>query len=753
MRVNSVQMNRVVITSLMCMLLSCSQKKIDTVQETKTEVQELEALLSEMTLKEKVGQMTQLNIDLISKGEVYDLQEPHEVDIEKLRKAVVEYGAGSILNVGGHAYSLAHWNEIISAIQEMAIEETRLSIPVLYGIDAIHGANYILEGTLFPQQLAQAATFNPALVEQAASIAAYETKASGIPWAFSPVLDLGRQPLWSRFFETYGEDVLVAKKMGEAAVKGYQGDDASDPEKLAACLKHFVGYSTSASGKDRTPVYVHERQLREFYLPSFQAAIDAGALSVMINSGELNGVPVHVDKDILVDLLRDEMGFDGVAVSDWEDIIKLNILHMVAPTLKDAVAMAINAGVDMSMVPNDYEFSDLLVECVEEGKVSMERIDEAVLRILNMKKRLGLFENPMPHTTYTYDKVGSKDFEDASYQAACEAITLLKNDDCILPIPKDKTLLVTGKGADSHIYLNGAWSRTWQGTDPELDDNADFTILESLQANFKNVIHADGSPDAATVAKADYVVVCIAETPSTEKPGDIDDLTFDREQLDMVKQVSAMGKDLILVLLENRPRVISEIEPLCKAVIMGYHPGDEGGRAIADIVAGKVNPSGRLPFTYPRHVNALTTYDHKLTEQLGREYAMDAFNPQWEFGKGLSFSDFEYSNLQLSTDTLTGSGELKISVDVHNPSGMDGKETVLLFIADKYASITPSVKRLRAFDKKNIKAGSTETFHFSIAAGDIAFVGKDNKWITEEGEFQVMVSRLEDSFNYKNIKE
>jgi len=733
-------------------ITSCSQKKIKTVQDTKTEVQELEALLSEMTLKEKVGQMTQLNIDLISKGELYDLQEPHEIDIDKLRKAVVEYGAGSILNVGGHAYSLAHWNEIISAIQEMAMEETRLSIPVLYGIDAIHGANYILEGTLFPQQLAQAATFNPALVEQAASIAAYETKASGIPWAFSPVLDLGRQPLWSRFFETYGEDVLVAKKMGEAAVKGYQGIDASHPEKLAACLKHFVGYSTSASGKDRTPVYVHERQLREYYLPSFQAAIDAGALSVMINSGELNGIPVHIDKDILVDLLRNEMGFDGVAVSDWEDIIKLNILHMVAPTLKDAVAMAINAGVDMSMVPNDYEFSDLLLECVEDGMVPMERIDEAVMRILKMKQRLGLFDNPMPHKTHSYDKVGSKEFEDVSYQAACEAVTLLKNEDKVLPLSTEETILVMGKGANSHIYLNGAWSRTWQGTDPDFDDNADFTILESLEKNFDKVVHVEEYADLATVAKVDHVVICIAETPSTEKPGDIDDLTFDRDQLDLVKKVSAMGKEITLVLLVNRPRIINEIEPLCKAVILGYHPGDEGGRAIADIIAGKVNPSGRLPFTYPMFVNALNTYDHKLTEQLGKEYAMDAFNPQWEFGDGLSYSGFEYSNLKLSTDTLYGSDELRVTVDVHNPSPLDGKETVLVFIADKYASVTPSVKRLRAFSKKNIKAGNSESFHFSVTSKDLAFVGKSNQWITEDGEFTVMIAGLEDSFNYQKVK-
>lgn len=723
-------------------------------QDVKTEIQELSTLLEQMTTKEKVGQMTQLNIDLISKGELYALEEPHGIDTEKLRKAVVEYGAGSILNVGGHSYSLEHWHEIISAIQEMALHETRLSVPVLYGIDAIHGANYIDEGTMFPHQLAQAATFNPQLVKEGAEIAAYETKASGIPWAFSPVLDLGRQPLWSRFFETYGEDVLVGQRMAEAAIKGYQGEDPSHPEKLAACMKHFVGYSTSAAGRDRTPVYVHERQLREYYLPTFRSAMDAGALSIMINSGELNGLPVHADKDIITGLLREEMGFEGVAVSDWEDIIKLNILHKVAPTLKEAVAMAVNAGVDMSMVPNDYEFSDLLLECVEEGLVPMERIDESVMRILVMKQQLGLFENPMPHTTYNYDKVGSSEFEEASYRAACEAITLVKNEDNALPLATDKKLLVLGKGADSHIYLNGAWSRTWQGTDPELDDNSDFTILESLQANYSNVVYvAEGLPDAETIAGVDRVVVCIAETPSTEKPGDIDDLTFDRDQLDYVKAIAERGKEITLVVLSNRPRIINEIEPLCKSILLGYHPGDEGGRAIADIIAGKVNPSGKLPFTYPRFVNNLGTYDHKLTEQLGVTYEMDAFKPQWHFGTGLSYSGFEYSNLQLSSETLNDNESLEISVDVHNPSAMDGKEAVLLFIADRFASVTPSVKRLRGFDKKLVKAGTTETFTFSISATDLAFVGKDHTWITEEGDFDVTIEALEVSFNYQKTKE
>lgn len=717
---------------------------------------DLKELLAEMTLKEKVGQMTQLNLDVISVGEIYNLKEPHELDPEKLKKALVDYGVGSILNVGGHAYSLEHWREIIGQIQDVAMNDSRLKVPVLYGIDAIHGANYLLEGTLFPQQLAQAATFNPGLVKKAAEITAYETKASGIPWNFSPVLDLGRQPLWSRFFETYGEDVFLAKTMGIASIEGYQGQNPSNPESLAACMKHFLGYSIPWTGRDRTPVYLHDRQLREYFLPTFEEAIKTGALSVMINSGELNGIAVHGDKDILTGLLRDELGFDGVAVTDWEDIMKLNNIHNVAPTLKDAVAMAVNAGIDMSMVPNDYRFSDLLVELVEEGTVSMERIDESVMRVLLMKKRLGLFENPVPFRTHEYPKVGSKEFDEVSYATACEAITLLKNAENTLPIKADEKVLLIGKGANTHIHLNGAWSRTWQGTDAKWDDTEKLTVLEAMEERFKKLDHVkvdtekprNQRAEMRKAEKANHIVICLAEKPSTEKMGDIGSLAFDEDQINQVKNMAVTGKKITLVLMENRPRIVSEIEPFCHAIIMAYQLGDEGGRAIADVIAGEVNPSGKLPFTYPRHTNALLTYDHKYTEKLDPSFGMNAFNPQWEFGTGLSYSTFAYGEPQLSADTLKGDQTLTIKVPVENTSARDGKEAVLVFVSDRFASVTPSVKRLRAFDKKNIGAGVSETYEFTLSAKDLAFVAKDLSWATEEGWFDVSIGDKKASFYY-----
>ena len=728
---------------------SCKTNSESTPMTITSEHPMLQELLDQMTLREKVGQMTQLNLDVISVGEIYQLQEPHEIDKDKLRTAIVEYGAGSILNVGGHAYSLKHWREIISSIQEVAMNETRLKIPVLYGIDAIHGANYLQEGTLFPQQLAQAATFNPDLARKAAVVSAYETKASGIPWTFSPVLDLGRQPLWTRLFETFGEDVLLAERMGVAATEGYQGEDPSHPEHLASCMKHFFAYSAPYTGRDRTPAYLHERQLREYYIPTFQAAIDAGSLSLMINSGELNGIPVHADEWVLKTLLREELGFDGVAVTDWEDIIKLRDNHRVAPTLKDAVALAVNAGVDMSMVPNDYDFSNLLVELVEEGRVPMRRIDESVMRILLMKKRLGLFENPVPFANYEYDKVGCEEFEQLSYEAACEAITLLENNG-VLPFKGDEKVLMMGRAADSTIYLNGPWSRTWQGTDPKWDSNTENTIFQGMKNNFENLDIAPDGLDPNRITLNTHLVICLGETPSTEKPGDIDDLSLERDQIELVREAAKWGRKIVVVLCENRPRVINEIVPLCDAIIMAYYPGDQGGKAVADVIAGKVNPSGRLPITYPRFVNTIVPYDHKHTDKFDQQYGEEAFNPQWEFGHGMSYSDFGYSNLQLSAESLVGDGSITISVDVTNRSDIDGKETVLLFIADRFASVTPSVKRLRGFDKKMVSAGHTVTYSFTITKDDLAFVGIQNNWITEEGWFDISMGGLTAEFYYSH---
>ena len=713
---------------------------------------DIDALLSKMTIEEKVGQMTQLNLDVVCEGGIYNLVEPHHIEPAKLHKALVDYHVGSILNCGGHAYGLDQWHTIINTIQQVATTETRLKIPVIYGIDAIHGANYTLGSTLFPQPLAQAASWNTAMVKRGGEITAYEVRATGIPWNFSPVLDLGRDPRWSRLFETYGEDVLLATAMGLATIEGYQGNNLADAYHVAACMKHFLGYSMPRTGKDRTPVYIDEIQLREYFLPTFQAAINAGAATVMINSGELNGIPVHADKKILTDLLRSELGFKGVAVTDWEDIMKLNNIHMVAPTLKDAVYMAIDAGIDMCMVPNDYDFTILLTELVKEGKISEARLDVSVKRILELKKQLGLFEQPFTPANTDYKKFGSTEFARAAQNMAEESITLLKNNNQVLPIQQSAKILVTGPAANSMTYLNGAWTRTWQGTDTIWNDQSKYTIREAFNPATTTFIASDNMSDAdvrekmfAAAKASDVIIICLGEKPSTEKVGDIDALTMPDNQQQLVGLLKSTGKPVVLVLVENRPLIVNDIEPLCDAIVLAYEPGDYGGLALANIIYGKVNPSGKLPFTYPRHEASLLWYDHKHTETLDQAFGRKAFNPQWEFGYGLSYTTFQYSNLTISNDTLS-TGNLQISVDVTNTGTITGKEVVQLYIADRYASITPSVKRLRGFEKVEIKPGATHIVTFTISAKDLAFVGRDEKWISEAGWFDIMLGSEKSSF-------
>ncbi|MBL0279777.1 MAG: glycoside hydrolase family 3 C-terminal domain-containing protein [Bacteroidetes bacterium] len=713
---------------------------------------DIDALLSKMTIEEKVGQMTQLNLDVVCEGGIYNLVEPHHIEPAKLHKALVDYHVGSILNCGGHAYGLDQWHTIINTIQQVATTETRLKIPVIYGIDAIHGANYTLGSTLFPQPLAQAASWNTDMVKRGGEITAYEVRATGIPWNFSPVLDLGRDPRWSRLFETYGEDVLLATEMGLATIEGYQGNNLADAYHVAACMKHFLGYSMPRTGKDRTPVYIDEIQLREYFLPTFQAAINAGAATVMINSGELNGIPVHADKKILTDLLRSELGFKGVAVTDWEDIMKLNNIHMVAPTLKDAVYMAIDAGIDMCMVPNDYDFTILLTELVKEGKISEARLDVSVKRILELKKQLGLFEQPFTPANTDYKKFGSTEFARAAQNMAEESITLLKNNNQVLPIQQSAKILVTGPAANSMTYLNGAWTRTWQGTDTIWNDQSKYTIREAFNPATTTFIASDNMSDTdvrekmfAAAKASDVIIICLGEKPSTEKVGDIDALTMPDNQQQLVGLLKSTGKPVVLVLVENRPLIVNDIEPLCDAIVLAYEPGDYGGLALANIIYGKVNPSGKLPFTYPRHEASLLWYDHKHTETLDQTFGRKAFNPQWEFGYGLSYTTFQYSNLKISNDTLS-TGNLQISVDVTNTGTTTGKEVVQLYIADRYASITPSVKRLRGFEKVEIKPGTTHIVSFTISAKDLAFVGRDEKWISEAGWFDIMLGSEKSSF-------
>jgi len=751
----------------LCFLYSCESSNDSTINTINTSTinnpsifdygTDIENLISNMSIEEKVGQMTQINIDVVSKGEVFNLEKPHELDTVKLDSAINHYFVGSFLNVGGHTYTRQHWKKIISTIQQKAITEGN-GIPIIYGIDAIHGVNYTVDATLFPQQLGQAATWNPKLVESGAGVAAYECRASGIPWNFSPVLDLGRQPLWSRFFETYGEDVFLAKSMTEAVIKGYQGDDASDSYKVAACLKHFLGYSMPLSGKDRTPAWIPERQLREYFLPTFQKAIELNALTIMINSGEINGIPVHVNYDILTLLLRKEMGFKGLVITDWEDIIKLYRDHKIAKNMDEAVKMSIMAGVDVSMTPNDYSFNRALIGLVKRGEITEERLDESCRRILWVKKKLGLLSNPIPDFDI-YEDFASRKHKELAQKTAEESITLLKNEKGALPLSKNSNILVCGPAANSLNILNGAWTHTWQGLDTNYNTKGCLTIYEAIKemveidvniAEGAKLYENKGINSIISQAKsADVVIVCLGEEPSTEKPGDIEDLNLPQAQKDLVKELSKLNKIIIMVQVFNRPLIVRDIEPLVDAVVNCYQPGDYGAKALANILFGNVNPSGKLPFTYPRYSGSLIPYDHKHTEKLDKSFGNNAFNPQWEFGFGLSYTFFDYTNLHLNQSSYGTSDTIEATVDITNSGKINGKEVIQVYVSDLVASITPSVKRLRGFSKIELKAGETKTVTLKIPIHELAFVGKDNNWTTELGDFQLSIDTLNTSFSLK----
>ncbi len=691
--------------------------------------------------------MTQLNLDVVCEGEIYKLVEPHHIQQDKLEKAILNYHVGSILNCGGHAYPLAQWHEIIGSIQKMATTESRLKIPVLYGIDAIHGANYVSGSTLFPQQLAQAATFNPSLTEEGGRITAYETRAAGIPWNFSPVLDVGRNKNWSRFFETFGEDPYVCSVFGSALVRGYQGGNGSivDDQHVAACMKHFLGYSGTRTGFDRTPAIISDIELREIYRPSFQAAIDAGALTVMINSGEINGIPVHANSEILIDLLRTEMGFKGLAVTDWEDIIKLVKNHRVAADLKEATYLAVMAGIDMCMVPNDYDFTKYLIELVKEGRISEKRLDVSVRRILETKNKLGLFQNALPPNIAAFPEFASEGHKTAALHTAEESITLLENKSNILPLKKDAKIFVTGPAANSMTMLNGAWTRTWQGTDAQFDDATKNTIYEALLSKNENVVFEEGcglekmlgADEAIEKARnSDVIVVCVGELPSTELPGNIYDLELPQAQQDYVKRLKLTGKPVVLVLVENRPRIVRDIVDGCSAVVMAYQPGDFGGDALANILFGDVNPSGKLPFTYPKYQVGTSTYDHKYTETFDKNFGNNAFQPQWEFGHGLSYSTIAYSNLSVSCED-----EITVKVNVQNKSERAAKESVLLFVTDEVASITPAVRKLKVFQKIELAPNEMKEVIFVLNKKDFEFIGADAEPTFEAGFFQITIDQ------------
>lgn len=740
-------------------------------QEDKLTNQKVQALIAKMTLEEKVGQMAQITLDVITKGkDRFTSDEPVVLDKAAMDKAFGVYKIGSVLNTANNrARTPEVWYNIISGIQKAS--RSKLNIPVIYGIDAIHGATYTAGATMFPQQIGQAASRNVELVKKAAQITAYETRASGIPWNFSPVLDLGPDPRFPRIWETFGEDVHLTTALGIASIKGYEGDDndINNPFHVASCLKHFLGYQVALSGKDRTPAYISEQALREYHLPAFKAAIDAGAHTIMINSGLINSIPVHANYNLLTKLLREELGFKGLVVTDWGDIENLHTRDKIAKSHKEAIMLAINAGIDMSMIAYQYEtFCDNLIALVKEGKVKQSRVDEAVSRILVLKYKLGLFENPVTHYK-NYPKFGSKEFEQAAYQAAAESITLLKNNNNTLPLRKDMKVLVTGPNANSMRTLNGGWTYSWQGEKVEEFASKYNTILEALKHKIgENQVvyvpglsykmdgkyfeeYADKMQEALEAAKnVDAVVLCLGENSYTETPGNLSDLYLSDLQTEFAQKIAALGKPVILVLNEGRPRIISKIEPAMPAIVQTYLPGNFGGDALADILFGDVNPSGKLPYTYPRYPNSLVNYNHKPSESrsvVEGVYNYDAdYNPQYEFGYGLSYTTFKYSNLRLSAVKITENDKLQISVDVTNTGTREGKEVVDVYLSDLYASITPDKKRLKAFEKISLKPGEVKTVDFTITKEELAFINANNQKVVEPGEFEIQIGNLKKKF-------
>ncbi|MGB1518040.1 MAG: beta-glucosidase family protein [Crocinitomicaceae bacterium] len=730
--------------------------------------QKIDSILKAMSVEEKVGQTCQVTLDVLLQKDTNGQQSvPLAIDESKLKEALETYKVGSVLNVGWCTLSRDEWKTVSDAVHKPFLKG-QTKAPIIYGVDAIHGMNYTKKATLFPQEIGLAATWNPELAKEFARITAYETRASGIPWNFSPVLDLGRQPLWSRHFETLGEDPYLASALGASLIRGYQGGDSIDDLHVAACMKHFVGYSGTKSGRDRTPAWIPEKYMRELYIPTFKKAVEEGALTVMINSGVVNGVPGHRNYHLLTEVLKDEWGFKGFAVSDWEDFIMLNTVHRTDSTLAEAYISAFNAGVDMSMVPLSPQYKDYcesMIKAVEDGRITMKRLDDAVRRILRVKFLTGLFDNPKP--AIEYDLFNSEEFKRAALNAALESITLLKNDD-LLPLDETKKVLVAGPTADNLIYLNGAWTHTWQGADPNFNTVGCKTVRQVFEEKLgNNCLYAQGAELYADnhfektrfkdlddykkkVKSADVVVLCLGEMPSTEKPGDIHSLNLDDEQLELAKIAYAAGKDVILVLLEGRPRIVREIADGASAIIQGYLPGDYGAEALIKLIYGENNFSGRLPYTYPKHDGAIEFYDHPTSVARDNNGGWNAFDPQWEFGFGLSYTTFEYSDLNLSESDIREGDTLKVSVNIKNIGDTDGMETVQLYLRDEYASSTPAVKVLKRFKKIVLNSGETKSLEFILTKDDLEFYDEKGVELLEPGMFRIIINSLEETFELTN---
>ena len=712
----------------------------------------VEKTLKGMDLDTKIGQLVQLNINLITSGD--------DVDPAKMESVFGRWKVGSILNVfQGTAQTREKTADIISKVQEASMKY--IGIPTIYGLDMIHGATYLSEGTFFPQEVNLAATFDTRHAANMGSVMAYETRAAMCPWIFSPVMDLGRDPRWPRIWESYGEDSYVQSEMSVAETRAIQGEDPNHigPDKVAACIKHYMAYGAPFTGKDRTPAILAEHDMREKYFRPFKECAEAGALSAMVNSASINGIPTHANRELLTGWLKEGLDWDGMIVTDWADVNNLYSREHIAADRKEALALAINAGIDMIMDPYDTLCCADIKAAVEEKMIPMSRIDDAVRRVIRLKYRLGLFDNPTWDVS-GYDRFGCEEFVAQAREAAIESEVLLKNEG-ILPMKKGTRILVTGPCGNSMRTLNGGWSYTWQGTEASVYTEKFNTIYEALANKFgaSNVRFVPGiefdetrfawqveknvniSAAAAAARSVDVVVACLGENSYCETPGNIDDLNLSANQKDLLRAVAATGKPVMLVLNEGRPRIIGDVEPLTKAVVDVMLPGNYGGDALADLLAGDANFSGKLPFTYPKHINSLHTYDYKVSENVATmagEYNYDAvMDVQWPFGHGLSYTSFEYSDLKCSRTGFKSGDSLDFELTVKNAGKVAGKESVLLYSSDIIASMVPDVKRLRAFSKVDLQPGESKTVRFSIPADELAFVGQDGKRHLEKGDFRI----------------
>ena len=721
---------------------------------------QVEQTLKKLTLEEKIGQMMELVTDLFGAN---DKNGVFYIDEHKTDSILSRYKIGSILNAPNTCAPTAkQWEKYIEQIQKISMK--RIGIPCVFGLDQNHGSTYTQDGTLFPQNINVAATFNREIARHSAEATAYETRAVSVPWTYSPTVDLGRDARWPRIWENFGEDCYLSSEMGKAMVYGFQGEDPNniDQYHIATSMKHFMGYGVPWTGKDRTPAYISPANLREKHFAPFLVGLQAGALTVMVNSASVNGMPMHANKEILTGWLKEETGWDGVLITDWADINNLYTREMVAKDKKDALRIAINAGIDMIMEPYSCDACGYLIELVKEGKIPMSRIDDACRRVLRMKYRLDLFKNPTQKLK-NYPKFGGEEFAKLALEGATESMVLLKNEGNILPLQHGKKILLTGPNANQMRCLDGGWSYTWQGHRADEFAGKYNTIYEAfcneygkdnvilnqgVTYNEKGKYWEENEPQileaVATAKDADVIVACIGENSYTETPGNLTDLWLSENQRNLVKALAQTGKPVILVLNEGRPRLIADIEPLAQGIIYILIPGNMGGDALVNLVSGKSNFSGKMPYTYPKEINSLANYDFKKSEEVGTMEGAYDYNAkitqQWGFGYGLSYTSYQYSNLKVSKSDFRHGDIIKVSVDVKNTGKVAGKESILLFSSDLVASMVPDGRRLRAFDKVELQPGETKTVTFELKADDLAFVGWDGKWRLEEGDFKLMIA-------------